>query len=106
MFPICDKKDFEIFLILSMIVIFALTILSRSILVVLGLAKKCVFVEFTRSTQTAYKIRGNICAPIKISNLKRFLVHASHRYLLECMGRYLTFPYDLLTYLVTIVMVD
>ena len=32
-FPICDKKDFENFLILSMI--FALTILSRSILVVL-----------------------------------------------------------------------
>ena len=38
MFPICDKKDFENFLILSMIVIFALTILSRSILVVLALA--------------------------------------------------------------------
>ena len=40
MFPMCDKKDFENFLILSMIVIFALTILSRSILVVLDLAKK------------------------------------------------------------------
>ena len=37
MFPICDKKDFENFLILSMIVIFALTILSRSIKVVLAL---------------------------------------------------------------------
>ena len=33
MFPICDKKDFENFLILSVIVILALTILSRSILV-------------------------------------------------------------------------
>ena len=39
MFPICDKKDFENFLILGMIVIFALTILSRSILVVLDLSK-------------------------------------------------------------------
>ena len=29
MFPICDKKDFENFLILSMIVSFALTLLSR-----------------------------------------------------------------------------
>ena len=37
LFPICDKKDFEIFLILSMIVIFALILLSSSILVVLDL---------------------------------------------------------------------
>ena len=29
MFPICDKKNFENFLILSMIVSFALTLLSR-----------------------------------------------------------------------------
>jgi hypothetical protein len=29
MFPICDKKDFENFSILSMIVSFALTLLSR-----------------------------------------------------------------------------
>ena len=38
-FPICDKKDFEISLILSMIVIFALTLISRSILVVLAYTK-------------------------------------------------------------------
>ena len=41
MFPICDKKDFENFL----IVIFALTILSRSILVVLECANNGLGIE-------------------------------------------------------------
>ena len=37
MFPICDKKDFENFFILSITVIFPLSRLSRAILLVLGL---------------------------------------------------------------------
>ena len=38
MFPICEKKDLENFLILCMVVVFPLTILSRANRVILGIA--------------------------------------------------------------------
>ena len=68
MFPICDKKDFENFLILSMIVSFALTLLSRgstwsiSVLFISGYYWKFYKwkkpLAFSRISRRPWKLRG------------------------------------------------
>jgi hypothetical protein len=53
-FPICDKKDFEIFLISSMIVIFALTLLSN---------RQLQEIVFRLSRNSTRQLTSNILCP-------------------------------------------